>query len=75
MLMLLFGLLLDRAYGLMTHASQRSAPLGIHWTFTGTFLDIAALPCIAHPCSDTKGVHLLVNRFELCDACCREYRR
>jgi hypothetical protein len=54
MLMLLFGWPLERAYGLMTHATHSNAPLGIHWTFTGTFLGTAALPCIAHPCSDTK---------------------
>ena len=59
MIILLFGWLLDRVYGLITHATQRSALMGIHWAFTGTFLGTAALSCIAHPCSDTYGVHLL----------------
>jgi hypothetical protein len=62
MIILLFGLLLDRAYGLITHATQRSAPMGIHWAFTGTFMGTVDLTCIAHPCSDTYGVHLLVKR-------------
>ena len=74
MLMLLFGWPLERAYGLMTHATQKGALLGIHWVFVGTFLGTAALPCIAHPCSDTYGVPLLVNRSALCGAFCWEYR-
>jgi hypothetical protein len=75
MIVLYFGWRLDRAYGLMTHATQRGALLGIHWVFVGTFLGTAALPCIAHPCSDAYGVLLLVNKCELCGACCREYHR
>jgi hypothetical protein len=75
MIVLYFGWRLDRAYGLMTHATQRCALLGIHWVFVGTFLGTAALPCIAHPCSDAYGVLLLVNKCELCGACCREYHR
>ena len=47
MIVLYFGWLLDRAYGLMTHAAQRSVPMGIHWAFIGTFLGAAALTCIA----------------------------
>jgi hypothetical protein len=78
MIVLYFGWRLDWAYGLMTHATQRGALLGIHWVFVGTFLGTAALPCIAciaHPCSDAYGVLLLVNKCELCGACCREYHR
>jgi hypothetical protein len=75
MIVLYFGWRLDQAYGLMTHATQRGALLGIHWVFVGTFLGTAALPCIAHPCSDAYGVLLLVNKCELCGACCREYHR
>jgi hypothetical protein len=75
MIVLYFGWRVDRAYGLMTHATQKGALLGIHWVFAGTFLGTAALPCIAHPCSDTYGVPLSVNRSALCGACCREYRR
>ena len=58
MIILLFGLLLDRAYGLITHATQRSAPMGIHWAFTGTFMGTAALTCIA-------GKHLVVDLLRL----------
>ena len=73
MIIFLFGglLVLDRAYGLMTHATQRGALLGIHWVFVGTFMGTADLTCIAHPCSDTNGVHLLEETFDLCSACCR----
>jgi hypothetical protein len=63
MIVLYFGWLLERAYGLMTCATQRSASMGIHWAFIGTFLGTAALTCIAHPCSDTYEVHLLVNKY------------
>jgi hypothetical protein len=51
MIVLYFGWRVDRAYGLMTHATQKGALLGIHWVFAGTFLGTAALPCIAHSCS------------------------
>ena len=74
-LILLFGWLLDWAYGLITHATQRSALMGIHWAFAGTYLGTTDLSCIAHPCSDAYGVLLLVNKCELCGACCREYHR
>jgi len=49
MIVLYFGWRLDRAYGLMTHATQRGAPMGIHCVFVGAFLGTAALPCIAQP--------------------------
>jgi hypothetical protein len=58
MIILLFGWLLDGVYGLITRATQRSALMGIHWAFTGTYLGTADLTCIAHPWSDTYAVHL-----------------
>ena len=47
MIILLFGWLLDWAYGLITHAAQRSTQMGIHWVFTGTYLGTTNLTCIA----------------------------
>ena len=55
MINLLFGWLLDRAYGLITLATQIRTLMGIHWAFTGTYLGTVDLTCIAHPCSDTDG--------------------
>ena len=54
-IILLFGWLLDWAYGLITLATQRCTLMGIHWAFTGTYLGTVDLTCIAHPCSDTYG--------------------
>ncbi len=62
-LILLFGWLLDRAYGLITHATQRRALMGIHWAFAGTYLGTTDLSCIAHPCSDAHGVQFIREKF------------
>jgi hypothetical protein len=54
MIILLFGWLLDQAYGLITHtvqvrvrAVQRSTRMGIHWIFVGTYFGTVDLTCIA----------------------------
>jgi hypothetical protein len=59
MVILLFRWLLDRAYGLITHAAQRSTQMGICWVFTGTYLGAADLTCIKRTFSNTYGVLLL----------------
>ena len=46
-IILLFGWLLDWAYGLITLATQRRTLMGIHWAFTGTYLGTVELTCIA----------------------------
>ena len=53
MIISLFGWLLDRAYGLITHtvqvrvrAVQRITQMGIHWVFVGTYMGTVDLTCI-----------------------------
>jgi hypothetical protein len=64
-IILLFGWLLDRAYGLITRATLRCTLMGIHWAFTGTYSGTVDLTCIAHPCSDTYGCTLSEEIFRL----------